>query len=84
MSADTARALAGGDVQPARAVERLGLPIDEPENDVAIALAGLAHGPQKVEGGRLDMDDAVGRPDDGWATEARPRGASSGWRHKRR
>jgi hypothetical protein len=38
---------------------------------------GPAHGPKKVEDGRLGADEALGASDEGRATEARPRAASS-------
>jgi hypothetical protein len=34
---------------------------NEPEDDVAVALAGPTHGPQTVEDGRLDVDEPGGR-----------------------
>jgi len=45
---------------------------------------GRAAGPQAVEDGRFDVDEALDRPDDGRATEAHPRAPSSRWRGRRR
>ena len=60
------------------------LPFDEPEDDVAVARAEPAHGPQAVEDGPLSMWMRPGRPD---ATKGHT-GASSGsverWLGKRR
>ena len=52
------------------------LPFDEPEDDVAVARAEPAHGPQAVEDGP-SMWMRAGRPDATGATEARPRAVSS-------
>jgi hypothetical protein len=52
------------------------LPFDEPEDDVAVARAEPAHGPQAVEDGP-SMWMRAGRPDATRATEARPRAVSS-------
>ncbi len=35
------------------------LDLDEPQDDVAVALAGPAHGPESLEDGRLDPDQAL-------------------------
>ena len=59
------------------------LPFDEPEDDVAVARAEPAHGPQAVEDGP-SMWMRAGRPDATRATEARPRAPFVGFHSGRR
>jgi hypothetical protein len=58
--------------RPFSASDLMLAPFDEPENGVRIALSSPPHCRETVEDGRLDVDEATGRPDDGRATEARP------------
>ena len=51
------------------------LQLSETQDDVAIVLAGPAHGPRAVDDSRLDVDEAIGRPGAAPATEARPEAA---------
>ena len=47
----------------------LRLQFDKPQDDVALALAGPMHGPQAIDNGRLDLNEAL---------IARPRVAAKG------
>jgi hypothetical protein len=58
----------------------LRLDLDQPQDHVAVVLAGVRIALKS----RLDEDEALGRPDDRRATEARHRSASSRWRFRRR
>jgi hypothetical protein len=48
------------------------LQFDEPQDDLAVALAGPAHGPHSVDHGRLDLDEAIGPDRAARATGLRP------------
>src|SRR6202041_3307168 len=41
----------------------------EPQDDVPVALAGPAHGPDAVDYRRLDLDGAIGADRAAWVTE---------------
>ena len=44
------------------------LQFDEPQDDVALALAGPAHGPHALDHSRLDLDEALAPDRAAWAT----------------
>ena len=59
-----------------------GLEFDESQDDLAVALAGPAHGPHAVDRSRLDLDEAIGPDRAAWATVLRPWAASRRCRHR--